>query len=450
MNNAQYFADLLIAELKKPKSEQRFTIAHVPVKLRGEVGHLLRKSYGGNTLDKRLGDASQTFALSIPVFSAAMIGLPAVVNTVINPAAQKAALDMVTATLGGKIVDKTTNIVSNGKYPTFGNYVYYNSGLHNLVKGTAFEAPATIVSEFSNPGYYSGMLAKPFVSAGVNKLMQLSNKVENLVQKTPFLLKRRYLRQDVNDAVQDVLNYTKINKAAEPQFFKNVRAVGNHNIVRGANVYTTPEGTLVDTVLPFFRNSTNTAAISKIDNNTYALRMSPGKNNTLSFKDQKQIMGWINDLPHHSYISGDYPTYPQGQIYTNMLNDRNLGSFVQSYIWPQEGVNIGKLGLSPDAYEYVAKLAQRPGYQLRYTTSPMTSFNDLGAHGPNRTIYDGWYSSLTKDVSEKQKYIDNQLNPWLKNLGIDRLAYVNNNMIMIPHPVVYKNKLGGKIKMARH
>lgn len=45
--------------------------------------------------------------------------------------------------------------------------------------------------------------------------------------------------------------------------------------------------------------------------------------------------------------------------------------------------------MSPDAYEYVAKLAKRPGYELRYMPEPMTSFNPLGAHGKNAQIYDG-------------------------------------------------------------
>ena len=44
---SQEYADLLIAESKKPESERKFTIANVPVKMRGEVGHLLRKAYGG-------------------------------------------------------------------------------------------------------------------------------------------------------------------------------------------------------------------------------------------------------------------------------------------------------------------------------------------------------------------------------------------------------------------
>lgn len=45
--------------------------------------------------------------------------------------------------------------------------------------------------------------------------------------------------------------------------------------------------------------------------------------------------------------------------------------------------------MSPDAYEYVAKLANRPGYSLRYMPEPMMSFNPLGAHGKNKSIYDG-------------------------------------------------------------
>jgi hypothetical protein len=45
--------------------------------------------------------------------------------------------------------------------------------------------------------------------------------------------------------------------------------------------------------------------------------------------------------------------------------------------------------MSPDAYEYVAKLAQKPGYQLRYMPEPMIAFNSLGAHGKNKPIYEG-------------------------------------------------------------
>lgn len=45
--------------------------------------------------------------------------------------------------------------------------------------------------------------------------------------------------------------------------------------------------------------------------------------------------------------------------------------------------------MSPDAYEAVAKLAKRPGYELRYMSEPMMSFNSLGAHGKNKAIYDG-------------------------------------------------------------
>lgn len=67
--------------------------------------------------------------------------------------------------------------------------------------------------------------------------------------------------------------------------------------------------------------------------------------------------------------------------------------------------------MSPDAYEYVAKLANRPGYSLRYMSEPMMSFNPLGAHGKNKSIYDGWVSSLTSDIPTKQTYINRDLNP---------------------------------------
>ena len=45
--------------------------------------------------------------------------------------------------------------------------------------------------------------------------------------------------------------------------------------------------------------------------------------------------------------------------------------------------------MSPDAYEYIAKLASRPGYSIRYSQAPMMSFNPLGAHGKNQSIYEG-------------------------------------------------------------
>jgi hypothetical protein len=52
-------------------------------------------------------------------------------------------------------------------------------------------------------------------------------------------------------------------------------------------------------------------------------------------------------------------------------------------------MRLNTSGMSPDAYEAVAKLAKRPGYELRYMPEPMLSFNPLGAHGKNKTIYDG-------------------------------------------------------------
>lgn len=92
---SQEYADLLIAESKKPESERKFTIANVPVKMRGEVGHLLRKAYGGNESDKRLGQAVQVVANAIPATTAAVMATPAITSIVVNPATKKFVLDSI-------------------------------------------------------------------------------------------------------------------------------------------------------------------------------------------------------------------------------------------------------------------------------------------------------------------------------------------------------------------
>lgn len=67
--------------------------------------------------------------------------------------------------------------------------------------------------------------------------------------------------------------------------------------------------------------------------------------------------------------------------------------------------------MSPDAFEAIAKLAKRPGYELRCMPEPMMSFNSLGAHGKNKTIYNSWTSSLTSSPESKRVFINSELNP---------------------------------------
>ena len=74
-------------------------------------------------------------------------------------------------------------------------------------------------------------------------------------------------------------------------------------------------------------------------------------------------------------------------------------------------MRLNTSGMSPDAYEAIAKLAKRPGYELRYMQEPMMSFNSLGAHGKNKTIYDGWVSSLSSSPESKRVFINSELNP---------------------------------------
>ena len=95
MPSAREYAELIIAESKKPESERTFTIAHVPVKMRGEVGHLLRKEYGGNESDKRFGEAMKVVANTIPAASAAVIAAPAAAKFIVNPATKKFIVDSI-------------------------------------------------------------------------------------------------------------------------------------------------------------------------------------------------------------------------------------------------------------------------------------------------------------------------------------------------------------------
>lgn len=378
---SQEYADLLIAELKKPESERKFTIANVPVKMRGEVGHLLRKAYGGNESDKRLGQAVQVVANAIPAATAAVMTTPAI-SIVINPATKKFVLDSILGLLGGKTMDEITTRVSEGKYKTFGDYVYSASGLSSLTGGTKAEGFARAVADLTNPGYYTTSLAKPAIN--------VTSEIASRIKPGPTTIKYRYTRQNVKDAVKDLMNYLHTDRSTEPAFFQKARETGEKQMARNTPAYVTEKGTLVDFPdKPVYKNAENTAAITKLDDNTYSLRLSPEQGKTLSLKERKEVLNWVNDLPRHSYISGDYSTLPQGQVFTNMLNEGDFGAFIKNYIWPSSGMRLNTSGMSPDAYEAIAKLAKRPGYELRYMPEPMMSFNSLGAHGKNKTIYDG-------------------------------------------------------------
>lgn len=441
---AKEYAALLIAESKKPESERTFTIANVPVKMRGEVGYWLRQEYGGNESDKRMGQAVNKLAFAIPAFTTLNWAIPGLVTLFTNPVTRKYIVDGVVGYLGGKIVDNTTKNLSNNKYQSFGDYIYDTTGLKKWAENTSLELPAQVLAEMTNPGYYVSGLAKPFA----NMMFNIGSKIKS----QPASIWFRNTRQNINEGVKDALDRAN-NKtiSTEPVFFNHARQYGQKQLVRNTPSYTIAEGTLIDfSDKPVFRNSTNTAAITKLDDHTYSLRLSPEQGQTLSLADRKQVLNWVNDLPRHSYISGDYSSLPQGQIFTNMLNEGDLGAFVRNYIWPSKGPLMNTSGMSPDAYEYVAKLANRPGYSLRYMPEPMMSFNPLGAHGKNKSIYDGWVSSLTSDIPTKQSYISRELNPWLRDLGVKQLAYVDSKgNIVIPHIGVYKNKLGGKIKKAK-
>lgn len=441
MRSAKEYVELLIAESKKPESERKFTIAHVPVKMRGEVGHLLRKDFGGNESDKKLGQVLQTTALAIPTAASAIIAAPAT-KFVITPGVKKFILDSVVGLLGGKIADKAMEIDSKGKYKTVGSYVYDSSGLKAVTENTPFEVAAQTAAELTNPGYYISGITKPIINS--------TAEIASRIIPGPTAIKYKYTRQNIKDGVKDLLNYLNTDRNTEPVFFRTARNSGEKQIIRNTPVYTTEKGILVDFPdKPIYKNNSNSVAISKLDDHTYSLRLSPKQGETLSLADRKQVLNWVNDLPRHSYISGDYSSYPQGQVFTNMLKDGDFGSFLFNYIWPSKGIKLNTSGMSPDAYEYVAKLAKRPGYELRYMPEPMTSFNPLGAHGKNKQIYDGWISSLTSDSAGKNNYIKQQLNPWLENLGVEQLAYLDlKGNIIMPHIGVYKNKLGGKIKMA--
>lgn len=379
---SQEYADLLIAESKKPESERKFTIANVPVKMRGEVGHLLRKAYGGNESDKRLGQAVQVVANAIPATTAAVMVTPAITSIVVNPATKKFVLDSILGLLGGKTMDEITTRVSEGKYKTFGNYAYNASGLSSLTGGTKVEGFARAVADLTNPGYYTITIAKPAIN--------VTAEIASRIKPGPTTIKYRYTRQNVKDAVKDLMNYLHTDRSTEPIFFQTARETGEKQMVRNTPAYVTEKGTLVDFPdRPVYKNVENTAAITKLDDNTYSLRLSPEQGKTLSLKERKEVLNWVNDLPRHSYISGDYSTLPQGQVFTNMLNEGDFGAFIKNYIWPSSGMRLNTSGMSPDAYEAVAKLAKRPGYELRYMPEPMMSFNSLGAHGKNKTIYDG-------------------------------------------------------------
>ena len=129
------------------------------------------------------------------------------------------------------------------------------------------------------------------------------------------------------------MNYLHTDRSTEPAFFQKARETGEKQIARNTPAYVTENGTLVDFPdRPVYKNVENTAAITKLDDNTYSLRLSPEQGKTLSLKERKEVLNWVNDLPRHSYISGDYSTLPQGQVFTNMLNEGDFGAFIKNYI----------------------------------------------------------------------------------------------------------------------
>lgn len=280
---AKEYAALLIAESKKPKSERTFTIANVPVKMRGEVGYWLRKEYGGNESDKKLGEIVNKVAFAIPGLAA----LPATVSTATtlatNPVSQNFIIQSILGYLGGQVMDEATRELSNNRYSTFGDYVYNASGLSNLTKNTIFEEPTRFVSEMTNPGYYVSATAKP--------IYNIYHTINSSIKPGPTLIKYRNTRQNIKDGVKDLINYTKTDRATEPKFFKFARSNGNKQLVRNTPAYITENGILIDFPdKPVYKNSHNTAAISKLDDHTYSLRLSPEKGQTLSLADRKQVL----------------------------------------------------------------------------------------------------------------------------------------------------------------
>lgn len=280
---SQEYADLLIAESKKPESERQFTIANVPVKMRGEVGHLLRKAYGGNESDRKLGQAVQVVATAIPSTAAGMMIAPYAVSAAVNPAVRKYIIDAITGYLGGNIVDELTKDASGGKYESFGNYVYDASGLSNVSKGTPVEEIVKTVSDMTNPGYYMSAIAKPVIN--------VATAITSKIQPGAVAIKHKYARENVRDGIKDVLNYINTDRTTEPKFFNEVRRSGDKQAVRNATAYVTNEGTLLDfpdqTV---YKNASNTAAITKLDDHTYSVRLSPEHGKTLSLKDRKEVL----------------------------------------------------------------------------------------------------------------------------------------------------------------
>lgn len=161
-----------------------------------------------------------------------------------------------------------------------------------------------------------------------------------------------------------------------------------------------------------------------------------------------------------SYLSADAGKSPLGYTLINMFEHRNkplltagnYGNMInkESFTW-EDIVNAAinktkwesrKNGLSTDSYLALLKQAAREGspYELRYSPDGFTVFNDQSID--NKFISDLLVQAQKGEIP-KEKFLE-EFHKWVEPYGgMD--AKIVNGEIIIPHPFLYKRKLGGKL-----
>lgn len=162
-----------------------------------------------------------------------------------------------------------------------------------------------------------------------------------------------------------------------------------------------------------------------------------------------------------TYLTGDAGTAPLGaQLVEEYMKNKNFVN--QVYPKVSEFERATRNGLSPDSYSAIIRQAQREGNDLRWGNG-FTNWNDQAV--TNKHIFDAWKKYKAKEITaEEYKQI---FDDWAIPLGgreakivriPERVEQAMGNdgeiiervlpeveKVIIPHPYIYKRKLGGKL-----
>lgn len=74
--SSDWYYEQIVKDAIENPNNRTFTISHVPKEQKADVIKLLKNNYGGNSSDKKLGEAVQKVAAVIPAAAGAIATLP--------------------------------------------------------------------------------------------------------------------------------------------------------------------------------------------------------------------------------------------------------------------------------------------------------------------------------------------------------------------------------------